>query len=220
MAFQADRSLHPFAYACARGRLFTALYGCAALVTVAIGVLGLQRESRPRQVLEAWTGIHVLFGLLLCVLVLARCRWHIERSPHMLAADIRELSRHLSRIVYMLLYVVIGVREVIGMLNGLWHGGPVDFSLFDPHFRQGPDYAGFNPRDDFQLFFASGLFALFFVRVLAFTLWLRSGKRTTVFGKRQQETTWGAHQGNLRASTGSLLRPSILQPSKTRESAR
>lgn len=180
MAAQADRSLHPFAHACIRERMLTVLYGCAALVTVAIGALGLEGDSWLRQVLEAWINIHALFGLLLCGLVLARCRWRVERSPRMQTADIRELSRQLSRIVYLLLYVVIGMREVIGMLNNLWHGGPIDFSLFDPRFRQGPDYVGFNPRDDFQLFFASGLFALLFVRVLAFTLWLRSGRRTAV----------------------------------------
>jgi cytochrome b561 len=180
MAAHADRSLHPFAHARTRERMLRALYGSIALVTVAIGVLGLQGDSWLRQVLEAWINIHVLFGLLLCGLVLARCRWRVERSPRMLTADIRELSRHLSRLVYLLLYVVIGVREAIAMLSSLWHGGPVDFSLFDPRFRQGPDFAGFNPRDDFQLFFASGLFALLFVRVLAFTLWLRSGTRTVV----------------------------------------
>jgi len=180
MAAQADRSPHPFAHACTRERMLTAVYGCAALVTVAVGALGLEGDSWLRQALEAWVNIHVLFGLLLCGLVLARCRWRLERSPRMLTADIRELSRHLSRIVYLLLYVVIGMREVIGTLNSLRHGAPVDFSLLDPRFRQGPDYAWFNPRDDFQLFFASGLFALLFVRVLAFVLWLRSGKRPAV----------------------------------------
>jgi hypothetical protein len=180
MAAQADRSLHPFAHVCTGEKMLAALYGCIALVTVATGVLGLQGDSWLRQALEAWINIHALFGLLLCGLALARSRWRVERSPPMATPDIRELSRHLSRIVYLLLYVVIGVREVIGMVNSLWHGGAVDFSLFDPRFRQGPDYAWFNPRDDFQLFFASGLFALLFVRVLAFTLWLRSGKRTAV----------------------------------------
>jgi hypothetical protein len=94
----------------------------------------------------------------------------------MLPNDIRELSRHLSRIVYLLLYAVIGGRELIGILNNLWHGAPVDFSL-NAHFRQGPEHAGFDPKDDFQLFFVSGLFALLFVRVLVFTVWSRSAGR-------------------------------------------
>jgi hypothetical protein len=170
-------SLHRFAHACSQERMLSALYGCVALTTVAIGVLGLQRDAWPRQVLESGINIHVLFGLLLCGLVLARCRWRVRHSPRMLPDDIRELSRHLSRIVYLVLYVVIGSRELIGILHNVQHGGPVDFGLSDARFRQGPGHAGFDPKDDFQLFFVSGLFALLFVRVLAFTIWSRAARR-------------------------------------------
>jgi cytochrome b561 len=170
-------SLHRFAHACSQERMLSALFGCVALITVAIGVLGLQRDAWPRQMLESSINIHTLFGLLLCGLVLARCRWRVQHSPRMLPDEIRELSRHLSRIVYLLLYVVIGSRELIGILNNLWHGGPVDFSLFDARFRRGPEHAGFDPKDDFQMFFLAGLFALLFVRVLAFTVWSRAAQR-------------------------------------------
>jgi cytochrome b561 len=180
MAAQAERSLHLLVHACSRERAITALYGCIALVTVAIEVLGLQGDSWLRQVLESWINIHALFGLLLCGLVLARCRSRLERSPGMRAADIPELSRHLSRLVYLLLYAVIGVREVIGILHHLWYGGPVDFSLFDARFSRGPDHAGFDPKDDFQLFLTSGLVALLFVRVLAFTLRSRGAAKSPV----------------------------------------
>jgi cytochrome b561 len=174
MAALAERSLNSFlARAYSQERMLTALYGCTALLAVVIGVLGLAGVSWPRQMLESWINIHVLFGLLLCGLVYSRCHWRVMHSPHMLPPDIRQLSRHLSRIVYLLLYLVIGVRESISILGSLWHGGALDFNLFDARFRQRPDYARFNPKDDFQLFFASGLFALIFVRVLAFRLWLR-----------------------------------------------
>jgi cytochrome b561 len=155
--------------------MLAALYGCIALVVVVIGVLGLLRGSWPRQMLESWINIHVQFGLLLCGLALAHCQWRIKHSSRMLPADVRELSRHLSRLVYLLLYLVIGAREIIGILGSSQHGGAVDFNLFDERFR-GPDHPGFNAKDDFQLFLASGLFALIFVRVLAFRLWLRSVK--------------------------------------------
>jgi cytochrome b561 len=111
-------------------------------------------------------------------LVLARFRWRVKHSPGMRAADIRELSRHLSRLVYLSLYVVIGVRQCIGIASSLWHGGAVDFNLFDDRFRNGPDRAGFNPKDDFQLFLASVFAVLALIRVLAFGLWLRSAERT------------------------------------------
>jgi hypothetical protein len=178
MAAQAVRSLHFLALACSRERILTALHGCIALVTVAIGVLGLLAASWPRQMLESWINIHALFALLLCALVLSRCGWRVRQSPRMLPADIRALSRHLSRIVYLLLYVVIGTRQIMGIVTSFWHGGAVEFNLFEERFR-GPDYAGFNPKDDFQMFLASGLSVLIIVRVLVFGLWLRSVERAT-----------------------------------------
>jgi len=177
MAAQAERRLNFFAHACSWERMLTALYGCIALVAVVIGALGLLGTSWLRQMLESWINIHALFALLLCGLVLARYRWRVKHSPPMLPADIRELSRHLSRIVYLLLYGVIGVRQIIGILNSVWYGGAVDFNLFDDRFRNGPDYPGFDQGDDFQVFFASGLVALIFVRILALRLWFRLVER-------------------------------------------
>jgi len=177
MSAQADHSLPVFAQACARERTLAALYGCYALATVAIGVLGLFGDSWSRQAIECCINVHALFALLLCGLVLARYRWLVERSPRMRSAEVRALSRHLSRIVYLFLYVVIGMRELVRILNSLWHGGPVDFDLFEDGFSHGRDYGDFDPKDDFQLFFASGLFALIFVRALAYTLWSLCRKR-------------------------------------------
>jgi cytochrome b561 len=162
---------------CERSTLITA-YGCLAMLAVAVGVLGLMNPSWPRKMLDSCFNIHALFGLLLCGLVLARYQWCVQHSAPMLPADIRELSRHLSRIVYLFLYVVIGVRLCISIVSSLWHGGAIDFNLFDERFRHGPDTKAFDPRDDLQQFVASGLFALIFVRVLAYRLWLRSIERT------------------------------------------
>ena len=126
MAAQAERWLN-FAHAGTWERVLTALYGCIGIVAVVIGVLGLLGTWGLRQMLESWINVHVLFGLLLCGLVFARCRWGVKHSPPMLPADVRQLTRQLSRTVYLLLYVVIGVRELIAILNGAWHGGAIDF---------------------------------------------------------------------------------------------
>jgi hypothetical protein len=134
---------------------------CIPPVAVVIGVLGLLGASWPRQMLESWINIHALFGLLLAGWVFSRYRSRLTHPPRMLRADIHRLSRHLSRIVYLLLFLVIGVTEIIGMVGGLWHGSETG---------QGTGYPGFDPTDDFQSFFASGLFALVVVRVLAFAL--------------------------------------------------
>jgi len=177
MAVQAEPSLNSLAHAYSRQRMLIALYGCAALLVVVIGVLSLLDGSWLRHMLESWINIHALFGLLLCGLVLVRYQWRVRHSPGMLPTDIRELSQHLSRIVYLLLYVVIGVRQSIGIINSIRHGGAVDFNLFDDRTSNGPDRAGWNPKDDFQLLLATGLFVLIIVRVLACRLWLRSVER-------------------------------------------
>jgi cytochrome b561 len=180
MAAQAEPSLNSLTHAYSRQRMLIALYGCAALLVVVIGVLSLLDGSWLRQMLESWINIHALFGLLLCGLVLVRYQWRVRHSPGMLPTDVRELSRHLSRIVYLLLYVVIGVRQSIGIINSIWHGSAVDFNLFDDRTSNGPDRAGWNPKDDFQLLLATGLFVLIIVRVLACRLWLRSLERAAL----------------------------------------
>lgn len=172
MAPQADPS-DALRSSCARASKHMALYGCMAIFVVAVGVLSLVGVSRPRQMVESWINIHALFGLLLCGLVIARYQWRVRHSPGMLPTDLRELSRHLSRIVYLLLYVVIGVRQSIGIVNSIRHGGAIDFNLFDGRFRNGPDSRAFDPKDDFQMFLATGLFALVIARVLALRIWLR-----------------------------------------------
>jgi cytochrome b561 len=93
--------------------------------------------------LETCINIHALFGLLLCGLVFARYRWCVGDSPRM--PPNRGLFRHLSRIVYLILYLIVGVREIVGILNGLWHGVAIDFNLFDDRIGNGPDHASWDP---------------------------------------------------------------------------
>jgi hypothetical protein len=160
-------SVQFLAQACTRDRVLAAAQGCIPLLAVAIGVLGLLGASWPRQMLESWINIHALFGLLLAGWVFSRYRSPLTHPPRLLPADIHRLSRHLSRIVYLLLFLVIGVTEIIGMVGGLRHGGEMG---------RNTGYPGFDPTDDFQWFFASGLFALVVVRVLAFALQRSSRK--------------------------------------------
>jgi cytochrome b561 len=143
------------------------VYGCLAMLALAVGVLGLVDASEPRKLLESRINIHALFGLLLGAMVLARYQWCVEHSPWMLSADSRELSRHLSRNVYLLLYVVIGVTLSIHVVDSIWHRRAIDFNPFDERFRNGPDSKASGSKADFQQFFVAGLFALAFVRVLA-----------------------------------------------------
>jgi cytochrome b561 len=159
-----------------RAQVTSVQWAVAALV-VEVGVLGLVQHSWIRQALEVWINIHVLFGVLLWSLVIAVFHSHVKHSPNEPPIDARKLSRHLSRVVYLLLYVVIGVRQIIGLVNCIWQGGAFDFNLFDERLRSGAYHGGFDPKDDFHVFLAFGLSALVLARVLALRIWVRSVER-------------------------------------------
>ena len=149
---------------------------CMALLLVLVGTAGLIVHSWVRQVVESWINIHLLFGSLLSGWVMVRYRLLVKKSTGMFPSDVRAIARQQSRIVYLVLYAVIGVRLCIGIVSSMWHGGAPDFSLFDERVFNGPDTKAFDPKDDFQLFLASGILALIVVRVIAFAIWLRVTK--------------------------------------------
>ncbi len=145
-------------------RWVLAVYVCAAIMVAAVGVLGLERASWLRQLVETWINIHALFGLLLCGLVLARHQWIIRYSPR-LRDDIRALSRHLSRIVYLMLYLVLGASQSISLMNCIWHGGPLDLTLFDERLHSDGGTQVLDPHHDYHMILLSGGVALAMVRV-------------------------------------------------------
>jgi hypothetical protein len=172
MAAQAELSLLPARRPYSRVWIY-APEACTALLVVVIGTLGLVAHSWPRQIVESWINIHLLFGLLLCGWIMIRFQRLLSQSPCMFPDDARGLSRQLSRLVYRVLYGVLGLKLGINIVSSLWHGGAVNLSLFDAGLRHGPDTPDFNLHDDFQLFLVSGLVPLVIVRVVAFRLWLR-----------------------------------------------
>jgi hypothetical protein len=155
-----------------------ALDVCMALLVVTVGAVGLVAHSWLRAFVESWINIHFLFASLLCGWVLLRYQSGARWSPGMLPNDVRELFRRLSRSVYLVLYAVIAARQIFCLASSIGHAGTVDFSLFDERFGNGPDSKVFDPKDDFQLFLASGLVVLAILRVLAFRLWLRATEHT------------------------------------------
>jgi len=164
MAARAEWPPHSLRNSYSQERWRVALYVFAAMLVASIGVLGLSGGSSLRQLIESWINIHVLFGLLLCGLVLARYQWIIRYSPH-LKENIRELSRRLSRVVYLMLYAVIGVRLGMSLVHWIWHGGPLDLTPFDEGLGNDGDSRVFNPHHDYHMILLSGGIALAMVRV-------------------------------------------------------
>ncbi len=116
---------------------------------VVLGVIGLTYDSWLKGVPVSWISVRTLFGLLLWGFVIARFYWRAKHSWPMPQDDIREFSRGLSRIVYLLLYLVVGIDQLLGIRQVIWHGG------------------AFEPAQGLQPYLVYGLVALIIIRVLA-----------------------------------------------------
>jgi hypothetical protein len=133
---------------------------CAlASLVVVFGVLGLLDQSWVKQTLGSWINVHAMFGVFLCSLVAARFHVRLTSAPRVLQADIRGLSRELSRMVYLFLYLVIGVRQIFGLANWLRPVGELEFG-------------NFAADEDIRAVVAYGVVGLLLIRVLAFGFWL------------------------------------------------
>jgi hypothetical protein len=119
----------------------------AALVAV-VGVLGLIHDAWP-SLLSHRGNLHVLFGSLLWLCVVARFYRRFRLEPRMLIADIRSLCRRLSRLVYLLLYLLMCCQLIIGML------------------RDAPHRSLQQINESFQAYLACGVLALLTIQVLA-----------------------------------------------------
>jgi hypothetical protein len=140
-----------------RARQNAARYCGLGGLVVLVGVLGLLPDSWLTGIVQSKTVFHALFGLLLCGLVVARYRWWLQSTPPAHPLDIRQFTRRLSRMVYLVLYLVTGAVEVINVIGARQDG-----------ILPARELALLKPSADSEAFLLCGLFALVFIRVLAF----------------------------------------------------
>ena len=178
MTEHVGRPLNFLVHVCSRERLLGSLYGCLAALTLAIGVLGLNHQSPARHWVETCVNIHALFGALLYALIIAGYLRRLRRSSAMRAGDAAELSRQLARLVYLILYLAIAIRQGMSIVGCLLHGGALDFNLFDERLRTHFDSMGVDPGDDLQLLVLTSISAIVLVKVLGYRLRLRCAERT------------------------------------------
>jgi cytochrome b561 len=118
------------------------------LLVLVVGLLGLIRDAWPIPLPHSGN-LHALFGALLWVCVVARFYRQVHRAPSVLPEDIRAIARELSRLVYLLLYVLMFSCLCIGI------------------FRAAPHRPIQESAEDFQSYLAYGLFALATIHALA-----------------------------------------------------
>ncbi len=90
-----------------------------ATVVVAVGVAGSFDGWWLNRHLPYRNAGNWLFGLLLCLLVLLRSSWRSRRPRLGLPTGARASSRELSRMVYLVLYLVVGTIQLLGIGRSL-----------------------------------------------------------------------------------------------------
>jgi cytochrome b561 len=122
----------------------------------AIGIAGLLRDSWPGAPHLPGINLHAIFGVMLWLMVVGQYRdANLGRVP-LRAAGLHELCRRLSRRIYLLLYVLFGLGQLVRMAAILWNSG------------QGASHPAILPSpENLREYFAFGVFALLTIHVLA-----------------------------------------------------
>jgi len=132
---------------CRCTRFVAALRSTLPALVVCIGVISLIHDSWLVP-LPHRGNLHLLFGFLLCLCVAEQFRARLSLAPRMPITDLRPLSRHLSRLVYLLLYGLMLLRLIIAACAA-------------------PQYASVHGPDDFQSYLFCGILALVTIHLLA-----------------------------------------------------
>lgn len=137
-----------------------------AAMTVLAGVAGQLCDSLIDSTGSTTFELHVLFGLALCSTILARFLWELRRTDLSPTVDVRAFNRQLKRQVYLLLYGLAGVKEIVNISVYIWRGGA--FGVGGVHIGRhiGNDAMVLAPFDDFKIYAVYGVASIFLLRTL------------------------------------------------------
>lgn len=122
-----------------------------------VGMAALLQDSWPDAHIPPGTNLHAIFGALLWLMVVAKFGHASLAGPQLSAAAVHELCRRLSRQVYLLLYLLFGVSQMVRIAALLWNSG--DPGAAHPAILPPPE----NLRD----YLAYGVLAVLTVHALA-----------------------------------------------------
>lgn len=123
----------------------------------AVGIAGLLRDLWPTAHLPSGANLHAIFGAMLWLTVVTQFGLAGLAGSPLGAAGVHEICRRLSRRVYLLLYVLFGVSQIVRMAAIFWNSGGQ--GAVHPATLPSPE----NLRD----YLAYGVFALLTLHALA-----------------------------------------------------
>jgi cytochrome b561 len=149
------------------------IQGVMTIVIIFVGACGLLHDTGTAPAGESWLnmsaafGMPAAFGLLLCASIIARFCWAMSRPALVPPTDIKAFTRHQSRMVYLMLYCLMGIKEGGAVATSLWHGQAPDFGWLQGNPGATIDHAMYAPVEGFRVYLAYGVFALILIRILA-----------------------------------------------------
>jgi hypothetical protein len=120
-------------------------------LVLALGIIGQLVDSRTYPSYAVGTQLHALFGLLLCAAIFTHFHKRMQHAPLATPGDIAAFSRGLSRRIYLLMYVLLGLRIAMGLDRPI----------------MGLDRPRLLPAEGFRDYLICGVVALVLIRALA-----------------------------------------------------
>ncbi|HTD73046.1 MAG TPA: hypothetical protein VK652_05930 [Steroidobacteraceae bacterium] len=142
-----------------------------SLAVCAVGTASVLRDAWPEAMNGSFMDLHAAFGVLLCLMVVAQFYVENLRAVALSGLGLHAFCRGLTRLVFLELYVLFGVHELVHVVATLWNKGL--HGSAPPAILQPPEIL----RD----YLAYGVVALIIIRVLE--AWLGRITLRRAFGR-------------------------------------
>ena len=139
-----------------------------ALSIYMIGAAGLLHDAWPTALSMPMPNLHAVFGVMLWLMVLAQFRQAARSALAPSGADMRELTRRLSRAVLLQLYILFGMSQIVRIAVILLNNS-----------QDASHKAILQPPENLRDYLAYGILALLTIHALALrqqprsSAWLR-----------------------------------------------
>ncbi len=136
-----------------------AISGCHpwfALSICMIGAAGLLHDAWPSALYMPMTNLHAVFGVMLWLMVLAQFRRARRSALAQSGAGMHKLRRRLSRGVFLQLYILFGMSQIVQIAVILWNDG-----------QDASHMAILQPPENLRDYLAYGILALLTIHALA-----------------------------------------------------
>ncbi len=134
--------------------------------TLTAGLVGPSYELSVGAADSGRLTLHPLFAALVLGMVISRFFWYLDIPSAMRCSDMRQLSRSVSRGVYLVLYGEILLREIAGLFHAAYRDGPFDGPSLYAYFKMPADQVTSEFTYEFRGYLVCSLIAILAIRTL------------------------------------------------------